>query len=156
MFVFLLLTRSSRSLSFLHWEQQGWAQHCKVWSHEIRAGGQNPLPHFAGHNAWDAAQVTADFMDCKCTLFSRIQYLIHWYPQVLLQRRPSIHSLPILYKCLWLYSRGAEPCTWPCCTSWGLHGPPSQVCPGPSAWHPFPPACWVHHRARAAYHSQTL
>ena len=39
------------------------------------------------------------------------------------------------------------PCTWPCWTSLGSHGPTSSACPGPSGWLPFPPMYLLHRSA---------
>ena len=50
----------------------------------MRAKGQNHLPRPAGHASFDAAQDTAGFLGCKCTLLAHVQFFIHQYPQVLL------------------------------------------------------------------------
>ena len=42
---------------------------------------------------------------------------------------------------------GTGPCTWPCWTSWGSHGPTSQACSGPSGRHPIPPVRQPRHTA---------
>ena len=39
------------------------------------------------------------------------------------------------------------PCTWPCWTSQGSHGPTSWACPGPSGWHPVLMVCQLYHSA---------
>lgn len=47
---------------------------------------------------------------------------------------PQVCSQPVLHlvcTCAWdCPNTSAQPCTWPCWTSWGLHGPTSQASQG--------------------------
>jgi len=58
----------------------------QVESHQNRAEGQNHIPLPAGHASLDAAQDTAVFLDCKCTLPGHVELLSTSNPQVLLLR----------------------------------------------------------------------
>ena len=140
----LLWPRFNRSMSALCWGLQSWTQDSQGGSHQSGAEGQNPLPLPAGHAAGDAAQGTVGLLGCQHTLPGHVQLFIHQHPQVLLRTAvlTPFSSQPVFVLGI----------AWPMCSTlhlallnfWGSHRPPSPACPGPSGWHPFPPACRLH------------
>ena len=58
----------------------------QVRSHQSGVDGQNPLPHPAGHAAFDAAEDTSGFLVRECTLTADVEFLIKQHSQVLLLR----------------------------------------------------------------------
>ena len=70
----------------------------QVGSHESGVKGQNPLPRPAGHVSLDAAQDTAGFLGCKCTLPAHVEILIHQQPQAVLLRDAleTLSTQPVL------------------------------------------------------------
>ena len=54
--------------------------------HEDRVEGNNHFPCPAGHPSSDAAQDTAGFLGCKCTLLAHVQLFVPQSPQFLLHR----------------------------------------------------------------------
>lgn len=62
-------------------------------------------------------------------------------------------SIP-LSPSLYLYSGLLQTvCIWPCWNTCCSPGPTSRACQDPFRWHPFPPACWLHHTVWC--HTQT-
>lgn len=149
-FVALLWMPSNRSISFLCWGPQNQMQHSRwglTW-------------------AWYWGRTTFLSLLATCLVMHRRRWLGFWAasthcwgmsgfsstntPTSCSQGAVLIHCLILLlHLCLRL--RLSQP---RCGTSHlallnlrRLHRPTSQICPGPSGWHPCPPACQQHHRA---------
>ena len=57
----------------------------QMGSHQSGVEGQNPLPRPAGYAAFDAAQDTAGFLGCECTLPGHVELLVNQHTQALLR-----------------------------------------------------------------------
>jgi len=65
----------------------------QVGSNQSRVEGQNPLPHPAGHAAFDAARDTVGLLRCERTLLGHVELLVNQHPQVLLRAALTLLSV---------------------------------------------------------------
>ena len=56
----------------------------QMGSHKSRVEGNNHLPQLAGHASYNTAQDMVDFLGCKHTLMTQVEFFIIQQPQVLI------------------------------------------------------------------------
>lgn len=138
---------SNNSMSSLCWEPRTGCSTVDGVPQEQNKGEESPSLTCWPRSFW--CMIPSGFLGCELTLLAHAVFLQPSHPSLSLQGCSQWLVCPAC-RCVWdCPDPGVEPCTnsTSLLNSMRFAQPSSPSCQGPSGWHPFPSARWLHHTA---------